>query len=200
MSEEFPPYTLPLETGNFLEEENYENQGINLPRSGEELSEVPEPVVEIQNGEGELVLIPSESNEHQLSSCEEAVRMQTCNSDNSGVIHEGSVSGDTEGNTQTENSWGNRLRPRDRSGRLINLPVDLYVKRRVSAASPEIDGLSLGVECPAKRKTRPCLFSSILITLSGIWKLRKGYIRNQFWNPNNIRFQFSLILQQTTMQ
>ncbi|GIY68656.1 hypothetical protein CDAR_370541 [Caerostris darwini] len=113
---EFPPYTLPLEMGNFLEEENYENQGINLPSSGEELSEVPEPVVEIQNGEGELVLIPSESNEHQLSSCEEVVGMQTCNSDNSGVIHEGSVSGDTEGNTQTENSWSNRLRPRDRSG------------------------------------------------------------------------------------
>ncbi|GIY86494.1 reverse transcriptase [Caerostris darwini] len=93
---EFSPYTLPLETGNFLEEESYENQGnlVNLSGSGEELSEVPEPVVEIQNGEGELVLIPSESNEHQLSSCEEVVRMQTCgNSDNSGVIHEGSVSG-----------------------------------------------------------------------------------------------------------
>ncbi|GIX90419.1 reverse transcriptase [Caerostris extrusa] len=32
---EFPPYTLPLETGNFLEEENYENQGnlVNLSDS-----------------------------------------------------------------------------------------------------------------------------------------------------------------------
>ncbi|GIX88677.1 reverse transcriptase [Caerostris darwini] len=113
---EFPPYTLPLETENFLEEEDYENQGINLSRSGEELSEAPEPVVEIQNGEGELVLIPSESNEHQLSSSEEVVGIQTCNSDNSGVIHEGSVSADTKGNRQTENSWGNRLRPRNRSG------------------------------------------------------------------------------------
>ncbi|GIX83458.1 retrovirus-related Pol polyprotein from transposon 297 [Caerostris darwini] len=63
---EFPPYTLQLETGNFLEEENYENQGnlVNLSGSGEELSEVPEPVVEIQNGKGELDRIPSESNEH----------------------------------------------------------------------------------------------------------------------------------------
>ncbi|GIY68543.1 reverse transcriptase [Caerostris extrusa] len=110
---EFPPYTLPLETRNFLEEENYENQGnlVNLSGSREELSDTPEPVVEIQ-----IVLIPSESNEHQVPSSEVVVEVQTCNSDHSTVIHDGSVSRDTEGNTRSENSWGNKLRSRDRSG------------------------------------------------------------------------------------
>ncbi|GBM16560.1 hypothetical protein AVEN_223494-1 [Araneus ventricosus] len=122
---EYPPYTLPIEPGDYQDDVTHESRGNNIFPSvsdGEQVT-ISEPVVEIQNckvDEGEVILFPSVSNGEQVPISELIVEVQTCDDNVREEILDASISGEIEnikvGNKNSENNWGSRLRPRDRSG------------------------------------------------------------------------------------
>ncbi|GBM16563.1 Retrovirus-related Pol polyprotein from transposon 297 [Araneus ventricosus] len=122
---EYPPYTLSIEPGDYQDDVTHESRGNNIFPSvsdGEQVT-ISEPVMEIKNckvDEGEVIVFPSVSNEEQVPINELIVEVQTCDDNVREEIQDASISGEIEdikvGNKNSENNWGSRLRPRDRSG------------------------------------------------------------------------------------
>ncbi|GBN38206.1 hypothetical protein AVEN_104793-1 [Araneus ventricosus] len=129
---EFPPYTLPLEPGEYQDDMTNESRRNNIVQTvldGEqEISR--EPVLESQGCEvddREVILFPSISNEEQVPIGELVVEVQTSNDDEREDIQDVSVSGEIEdikgGNKNSKETWSSRLRPRDGSGFVKNWRV-----------------------------------------------------------------------------
>ncbi|GBO14696.1 hypothetical protein AVEN_255373-1 [Araneus ventricosus] len=121
---EFPPYTLPLESGEYQDDITNESKRNNIVQTvfdGEQETS-REQVLESKGCEvvdREVILIPSISNEEQVPISELVVEVQTSN-DEREDIHDVSVSGEIEdiqgGDKNSKETWSSRLRPRDGSG------------------------------------------------------------------------------------